>query len=316
MRRGKNLRDPVSILVGAVILLLGLILLISSYVADGTTSSVLHESGLVLVATILVTYCYEFLLRRHHAKVVCEIVANTVVPEAPRYGLNRVIPRLDFKQVFDRLSKNDELLWLDTYCPEQFNFQRCMRQAIERGAKIRMMAIDPNCQNAQNRASEIDPSLGYTYDAFRMEAIANIQHLADSLRSLDVKSREGVDVASLRLRFYTDLPCVPMYLVLHKGWPVRGYTGFYLGDPSFEMPHLEWSRGAESILKSFADYFERKWRENEISEWKLDGLLELGDAMRALETVPSVEDAVSHPPAESASVNSSIVRQTASGPSK
>jgi len=268
-----RLRDPITTLIGALLLCLGVILLLSSYLFDGIASDIFHEAGLVLVGTIIVAYIFEFGFRRHHAKVVCDIIAATVVPDAPAHGLQRIVPRMSFQEIFDRLSKGDELLWLDTYCPEQANFQRSLRRAVERGAQIRMLAIEPKCDNARARAEEIYPQHGYTYEAFRDEAKSNISHIADAFTDLRGDALDEVDSSSLRMRLYNDLPCIPMYVIRHKGKPVCGYTSFFLRDPSFEQPHLEWTQARDSLLDDFIAYFEHKWEKSQASEKNLKTLV-------------------------------------------
>ncbi|MFF7490276.1 hypothetical protein ACFZBC_33000 [Streptomyces luteogriseus] len=260
-------------LIGALLLCLGVILLLCSHLIEGITSDIFHEAGLVLVGTIIVAYIFEFGFRKHHAKVVCDLVAATVVPDAPTHGLQRVVPRMNFQEMFDRLSRGDELLWLDTYCPEQANFQRSLRRAVERGARIRMLAIKPECDNARARAEEIYPHHGYTYEAFRDEAQSNVRHLGDAFMDLKEAALSEVDKSSLRLRLYDDLPCFPMYIILHKGKPVCGYTSFFLRDPSFEEPHLEWTQARDSLLDHFISYFEYKWEKNRASEKDLSTLV-------------------------------------------
>jgi hypothetical protein len=52
-----------------------------------------------------------------------------------------------------------------------------------------------------------------------------------------------------------------MFIVKSGGKPVRGLTGFYLGAPIVQTPHLRWGKGP--MVELFSKYFEDKWNANE-----------------------------------------------------
>ncbi|MEU8003231.1 hypothetical protein AB0B66_18900 [Catellatospora sp. NPDC049111] len=53
-----------------------------------------------------------------------------------------------------------------------------------------------------------------------------------------------------------------MYLYLHGGVRVKGYSSFYLADPSAFMPHLRWHEVPGGMLEHLHRYYERKWEAN------------------------------------------------------
>lgn len=162
---------------------------------------------------------------------------------------------MNFSKLFDDLQKGDELWWLDTYAPSHKSWITHLREAIQRGARINMLVLDPNCQVTDYRADEIGDF--YTRDAFKPELEI---FLRDLLKCVQIKSQEG---GSLEIRIYSDLPCVPIYLICRQSKPFFGYTSFFLSSPTgVEFPHLKWKPGDNALLNHFYIYVQKKWDKN------------------------------------------------------
>src|ERR1041384_4127412 len=166
-------------------------------------------------------------------------------------GLIRIHKRLNFSTLFEGLGKDDELLWLDTYNPLNPEFVDKIPPALERGATIRMLIIDPRCKNAESRANEIfeRETLAQEVEVFARRITAAID---DPLKSRIAEN-------CCQILAYDDLPGMPLYLVSHKGLPVRGYSGFFLARPSAFFAHLEWTFVKGGVLENMFEYFEQKW---------------------------------------------------------
>jgi hypothetical protein len=251
---GRSL-DLQSGLIAIVILLLGVcLILLSNEISARSGGEVLREAGFVIVGTVLVTFVYEFVLRRSHDKYMEEMIANSLVTKGPKYGITSVKTRMDFPGIFDQLKDGDVLLWLDTYCPDAPNYQEHLLSAIQRGAAVDMLAIRPDSEPARLRAAEIKSSFAYSFPRFRDEARIQIDKLREALQGSTPEVARRV-----RLRLYDDLPCIPMYILVRGSRPMVGYTSFFLGYPTFKEPHLEWTITAEGFLYKFYDYFVEKW---------------------------------------------------------
>ena len=232
--------------------------LVAAEVGPGTARAILQSVGGFLIGTVVVSYAYQYVLgeeteNRTIAKLddVLERRVDDIFPGAARYGFDgfaREVPRT----VFNDLGVGDELLWLDTYSPDLRLFVRQLREAVGRGAHLRMLVINPNAQTARLRATEITEA-GYDEDSFREDTrdfLAILAQAAEELRGA---------LGKFDVRCYEDLPCVPMYLRLHEGRAISGITGYFLSEPSFDAVHIKWSSTTNGVLASFQGYFEHKW---------------------------------------------------------
>jgi len=215
---------------------------------------------LSLAATAALTVVlidHSVTIRKVAAEVAADVesrmvdVMETFISASKDTGLVRIHKRLDFARLFESLGPGDELLWLDTYCPANSEFFDKIRPALERGAKIKWLIIDPRSVNAEYRGHEIE------LETFTQE----VELFAKRVSSVNW-SRDGFDERSCQILAYDDLPGMPMYIVTHKGVPVRGYSGFFLAKPSAFFAHLEWTLVKDGVLENMHDYFQQKWNKH------------------------------------------------------
>jgi hypothetical protein len=244
-----------------IFLLLGVsAYLLAATMGAGAARTILQSVGSFLIGTVVVGYAYEYFLseeseNRTIAKLD-QILAQRVddiFPGAAHYGFKGFATEVP-RNCFDGLEDGDELLWLDTYSPDLMLFVPQLRAAINRGASVRMLVISPDSPTAKMRATEIADA-GY-----------DITRFTDATRDfLGVLENAGRDFSAapgrLEMRCYEDLPCVPMYLRLHKGRTIAGVTGYFLAEPSFNAVHIRWSEAPGGMLEGFRHYFERKWNQ-------------------------------------------------------
>jgi hypothetical protein len=163
-------------------------------------------------------------------------------------GLVRVHRRFDLSEFFESLGPGDELLWLDTYCPDNAEFFGKILPALKRGAKIRMLIIDPRCANSNLRADETREDV----EVF----VRRVSSIRCTLRKCGLKEE------SCQILTHDDLPCMPMYIVTHGDVPVRGFSGFFLAKPCAFFTHLEWTAISGGVLEDMHEYFQQKWERN------------------------------------------------------
>lgn len=218
----------------------------------------------VIAAFIVVLVDHFVTIGEVAAEVTREVQAATnemmdlFIVGRERSGLAAVHERLDFAALFDDLEEGEELLWHDTYCPCNADFIDKVRPALERGARIRMLVIDPACENAKARAKELNGA--YEPSTFAKEADVFMSRM----RGLAGVSRAGLPPDEpCRILLYDDLPCMPIYIVARDGVPVRGYSGFFLTEPSAYFTHLEWTYAKGGVLEKMHAYFEQKWKAQE-----------------------------------------------------
>jgi hypothetical protein len=149
--------------------------------------------------------------------------------------------------IFREARRGETVSWLDTYCPRQNEFIDDVIDALRRGVQVRMLIIDPSCDNAAFRNQELESTFdtggGWTggLDAFisKMSAVA------------------GRGYGKFEIRYYRDLPCVPMYLVGKLPSARKGYFSIFLVRATAGCQHLELTRG--EWLTDMAKYFSSKW---------------------------------------------------------
>lgn len=227
-------------------------------IGSGAPMTILQGIGGFLIGTVVVSYAYQHFLgeeteNRTVAKLdeVLALRIDDFFPGAIRYGFSGFATEAP-PTVFSDLEADDELLWLDTYSPDLKSFLPDLCKAVRRGAHLRMLVIDPGAETAQLRAAEI-VRVGYEAATFRNDTAAFSALLAEAESDL-----EGA-AGSLEVRWYSDLPCVPMYLRLRQGMAITGITGYFLSEPSFDTVHLRWSGTPNGMLPGFHGYFEQKW---------------------------------------------------------
>jgi hypothetical protein len=167
-------------------------------------------------------------------------------------GIHNAHKPFDFRRIFDESEAGEYVSWLDTYCPLQNQFLDGIRDAVKRGVRVRMLIVNPKCRNAERRSVELTgtPDTG---EAFM-----------HSLRSFIEKMKTFSDAnpGQFEIRFYTDLPCVPMYLIGNgKSGPRKGYFSLFLSKASAHSTHIELSSG--EWLANMGTYFDAKW-----ARWK------------------------------------------------
>ena len=226
--------------------------------AHGFLLELIHHVGLFLAAVVAVHFMYEMLVKRDEQAALRQEIAESVtttlsafMPSYEKWGFQGFQENLDFGKVFGSLEKDDELLWLDTYAPSRAVVAGHVTTALARGAKIRMLAIDPDSENARYRAQEIKQP-GFTEQAF----LADLRSFIQSLRST---SEPALGKAAFELRLYRDLPCVPMYIHKRGGVPIRGYTSYFLSNASENFAHAKWTFADAGMLRYFSEYFDVKW---------------------------------------------------------
>lgn len=264
MQDERGPRSGTGIMLAIIILLIGLVAFLAGRQIEADYGEVLREAGLVIIGTVLVTYCYEFVLRRQHDAALLTLIERRLVGNAPEFGLLSIARRPDFGAMFDQLSAEDELLWLDTYCPVQRDYQGQLVAAVQRGAHIKMLAIDPDCVTAGLRANEIAKKFGYNPARFTNEARGNLENFKMIFESVPLRDRVRVEV-----RLYDDLPCAPLYIRTHRGHPQTAFSSYFLSAPSFDRPHIEWGVASGGFLEDFYAYFQSKWERHESDRFDL-----------------------------------------------
>ncbi|GAB1821041.1 hypothetical protein [Herbidospora sp. RD11066] len=166
-------------------------------------------------------------------------------------GIRNAHPSFDFKMIFKEARRGETISWLDTYCPRQNEFIDDLMGALRRGVSVRMLVIDPTCENARFRDQELEGTID-TGEAWT----AGLEAFIRKMEAISTR-----DLGRFEIRYYRDLPCIPMYLIGKPLAPRRGYFSIFLTRATAHCQHLE-LRGGE-WLHDMANYFEKKWTRQE-----------------------------------------------------
>lgn len=166
-------------------------------------------------------------------------------------GLVRTHTRLDFSELFESLGADDELLWLDTAFPGNAEFGARIRPALERGARTRLLIMNPLRWNTCFWADEMSAqATSHDVDAL----IKQVSLIRCVLR------RYGLKEESCQILAYDELPSMPVCIVTHNGFPVKGYSRCFLSRPKDFFP--EWASLKGAALEHMHECFKQKWEKN------------------------------------------------------
>jgi hypothetical protein len=175
---------------------------------------------------------------------------DRLVPKVFTFGLKNIESRMKYSDLFDSLQSGDELWWLDTYAPGYQSWRANLRSALARGARVKMLVLEPGCRSAKLRANEIAPDL--RPDAFHSDLK---QFHDDMIARARASQNRAIDV-----RIYNDLIGCPIYLIERNGRAVNAFSSLYLNPASFDFPHFEWEESTQrQILDGLQKYVKYKW---------------------------------------------------------
>jgi hypothetical protein len=167
-------------------------------------------------------------------------------------GVYTAHDRMDFAGVFREAAKGETVSWLDTYCPLQNEFTDDLVAALTRGVHVRMLVIDPACDNAKFRNAELQGTVVETGGAWEAGLLA----FAKKMEAIAAQGYGRFDI-----RYYADLPCAPMYLIGTDVTVRKGYFSLFLVRATAHCPHIELRHG--ELLRDMGSYFDRKWAAND-----------------------------------------------------
>ncbi len=162
-------------------------------------------------------------------------------------GVENAHKQFAFSTIFKAAKAGETVSWLDTYCPLQNEFIEALEEAIKHNVTIRMLVIQPTCDNAKARNVELGgtPDSGEAFDAALKAFVTKMEWVA------------AESSGRLQVRYYSDLPCVPMYLIGKVGHVRKGFFSIFLSKATAHCAHVEISSG--EWLTNMMEYFDKKW---------------------------------------------------------
>ena len=155
--------------------------------------------------------------------------------QARKIGLDSIESSISFQRVFDDLRPKDTLWFLDTFAPAHMSWIEHVSLALQRGASVNMLILDPVSPLCKMRAIEL--SNAFTPRTFREQLKSFIE---DFNRLSKQKNLKG----HLSIVLYDNLLGIPIYLVSRNDKPIYAYSSMYLSRPTgVDFPHFRWREG-------------------------------------------------------------------------
>ncbi|MBI5214428.1 MAG: hypothetical protein HY960_01605 [Ignavibacteriae bacterium] len=224
-----------------------------------------------LIGVVDRVYLLEYFLEDTETLIKSRIVEpfGIYTGNLDKYGLKAMGPPLDFNKIFNDMEPGGTLLILDTVIPDIHKTFPSMRSAFDRGVKIKILVSHPDATITKLRAEEIGPEWDYN-KSFRPAIYGYISHF-QAIVAEDKKKRTEL----LEIRYYEDLPGMPMYILDNPG-DNNDYLhhGYFLSSASVELPDVEFTRTNTGVFIAFLEYFNEKWernKENKIDLVKFSG---------------------------------------------
>jgi hypothetical protein len=187
-----------------------------------------------------------------HAKLRNELEELCgLVKQALQLGFVKFHLRMDYKKLFGELKAGDTLLWFDTYHPNPLEFLDELNQAVDRGACLRMLILNPDSVLVKYRARELQKHNKASFD------LSSVRQDIIAFRTSVEEAFARNPTSNSKALYYDSLPGSPIYIVVRNKVPIRVFTGYYFLEPSILSIHLQWKyepRGPVDALLRYVNY--------------------------------------------------------------
>ena len=171
-----------------------------------------------------------------------------------KHGVVRIHDHLVFSKLFEEA--DEEVKILDTYVPTYPSFLDDLKLALENGLKVKILVANPNEKITELRSIEIGNA--FDLNGFKLGLEGYIYQICKTANTTSLDAQKN-----LEMRYYSDLPCLPMYILKNKNKnkSCKLYFGFFLSKESVNFLHFEVQDKGE-LFKAFEEYFDKKWDRN------------------------------------------------------
>ncbi len=172
-------------------------------------------------------------------------------------------------------SKNKKIMLMNTKYNRRNNMTESIEAALTNGTHVKLLLMhkDNDCSSYRGRdscADHLDENhVNHRIEDYNKNLEANFNEMLDFYRRM----KESVDIiGKFELRFYKDMPSIPIIIVEKGERYEEAYSGFYLTKYSSANPYIRWTNKGDGFIDSLYDYFERKWYFSE--EFDAENLLQ------------------------------------------
>jgi len=252
---------------GGVLLAISVAMLVGARLVHGFNSDLLLNLGASVVLAALSYMIFD---------PIFEDARTARVQEHERFDLEMFIDVVRDTGRSVRILDTWTILLEDRHRTRTLN---AMRAALEQGAHVRVLLLDPDSAAAQQRAEELERR----HINVAAQIMDNLRHLHDFRERLSTDLRDR-----LRVSVYDASPSIQLYQ-----WDGRALISFFpIGKVSFDVPQLEvdmaspWGRFVDGRFEELWDQQAHVRTLN--SYWLLPVTLTRGDGTGTEFTVPYV----------------------------
>lgn len=240
--------------------LLGLALLIVPKLVGisetGFWGHLLRDLGIAAVPLSAIALIYEHILREAIMNEMREKLGHTirthfeVVERVARAGLIDALPEFPTTRVADGFGEAKSIRILQTWIPDAITLLRPLQIACMRGAKVRILLLDPESPIAPKRALE----LGYSQPNATADNVnANLQEIRRFCTANGLLDH-------VEVRLYDALPVIAVHAI-----DDLIYVGtFWRKMPSINGPQLVARGSASFYVRAISQHFEDLWESSRI----------------------------------------------------
>jgi hypothetical protein len=270
------------------LLLIGMIFILASRELTNhvVISTILELTGSFILVAIPIEYIKEAfdddVSRKKFATEMSSLFdskIDTLLFGARKIGLSHIEGSVSVRRLLDDLQPNDTLWWLDIFSPSYLDWSLNVKNAIHRGASIKMFILDQETSNCRLRAKELKDK--YPNDSFVQNLDLFTRHFVSYQNEFENKKTKG----HLDVRIYNDLIGVPCYVVKRGDKAIYAYSSMYLKIPtSMDFSHFYWCEG--TMCQNLFNYIEGKYDSSKSGK---DYVRELDEKKRltgCLKTIP------------------------------
>jgi len=252
-----------TIFISVVIVFVGIILVLLPFLPNAEKSpifGVLSNLGIAMIPAGVVAVAYEFLLRDSFVEEMRQQLSISLanqfeyfsrVEEAGIINIHDMFPTTD---VASRFSSAKSIFIVQTWIPDIIPLLRSIENAINNGASIRILLMDPDSELAKVRSIE----LGYSsFDVASNNINTNIEELRRFSSRLSVQNK-------LEVRMYDATP-----VACYHQYDDTAFVGFYWRNtPAIQGPQIEFKVGNSSFCNVVLSHVGDLWENSNTMELK------------------------------------------------
>ena len=187
---------------------------------------------------------------------------ENVFQTSVRYGMKEIQNNIDDCAII-KDPENKNIMIMNTKYNRRGNMIVSIEEAMRNGASVKLLLMHKNneCAHFRGKDSCDDHENAEHVENRKKSYLEEVSTNFDIMLDFYKRVRADSEISDrLELRFYKDIPSIPI-IILEKGKRYEeAYSGFYLTRYSSGNPYIRWTSGdGDAFIDRLYEYFERKW---------------------------------------------------------